>query len=66
LSIFIRTIILAGHETTSSTLSWALFELTRHSDIQDKLRAEIHEKIAEKGNNIKGIPGWLKIPWVSL
>jgi cytochrome P450 len=42
----------AGHETTSNTLSWAIFELTRHPEIQDKLRAEIREKIAEKGNSV--------------
>jgi hypothetical protein len=42
----------AGHETTANSLSWALFELTRHPDIQDKLRTEIREKIAEKGNNV--------------
>jgi len=34
-------IILAGHETTSNTLSFALWELAKNHAIQDKLRAEI-------------------------
>lgn len=37
----IRTLFLAGHETTSSTISWALYELSRHPDFQNKVREEI-------------------------
>ncbi|KAJ7339938.1 cytochrome P450 [Mycena albidolilacea] len=36
-----QTIMLAGHETTATTMSWTLFELTKHPDMQAKLRAEI-------------------------
>ncbi|KAJ7037972.1 cytochrome P450 [Mycena alexandri] len=36
-----QTIMQAGHETTANTMSWTLFELTQHLDIQIKLRAEI-------------------------
>ncbi|KAJ8585147.1 cytochrome P450 [Rhizopogon salebrosus TDB-379] len=38
-----RTLLLAGHETTSSTITWALFEIARHPEIQSRLRAEIRE-----------------------
>ncbi len=38
---------LAGHETTSTTLSWALWELAKHPDIQTRLRAEIRDKRVE-------------------
>ncbi|OJA15903.1 hypothetical protein AZE42_11499 [Rhizopogon vesiculosus] len=38
-----RTILLAGHETTSNTISWALLELARHPEMQSRLRAEIRE-----------------------
>ncbi|TCD61631.1 hypothetical protein EIP91_008155 [Steccherinum ochraceum] len=38
----IRTILLAGHETTSTALSWGLLELAKNPAIQSKLRAEIH------------------------
>ncbi|RMZ82315.1 hypothetical protein DV738_g1727, partial [Chaetothyriales sp. CBS 135597] len=35
------TMMAAGHETTSSTLSWCLFLLAQHPDIQERLRDEI-------------------------
>ena len=37
------TILLAGHETTSNSLSWTLLELARHPKMQSRLRAEIRE-----------------------
>ncbi|XP_076224306.1 cytochrome P450 6A1-like [Nomia melanderi] len=40
---------IAGFETSSSTISNALYELAQHQDIQDKLREEIKEH--EKMNN---------------
>jgi cytochrome P450 family 6 len=33
--------LLAGYETSSTTLSFALYELALHPDIQHRLRAEI-------------------------
>ncbi|ERL90826.1 hypothetical protein D910_08172 [Dendroctonus ponderosae] len=36
-------IFLAGHETSSSTSTFALFALAQNPDIQEKLRAEIYE-----------------------
>ncbi|KAG0708519.1 cytochrome P450, partial [Suillus ampliporus] len=38
-----RSILFAGHETTSNTVSFALLELARHPEIQSRLRAEIWE-----------------------
>jgi cytochrome P450 len=37
------TILFAGHETTSNTVSWALLELARQPKIQSRLREEIWE-----------------------
>lgn len=37
----------AGYETSSSTMAFALFELSRHQDIQDKLRNEIKTVLAK-------------------
>lgn len=37
----VRTIMLAGQETTSNTLSWALYELAKQPHIQTRLRAEV-------------------------
>ncbi|KAF4605321.1 hypothetical protein EYR40_004105 [Pleurotus pulmonarius] len=37
------TVILAGHETTASTLTWLLYELSRHPQDQNMMREEIRE-----------------------
>ncbi|KIY63098.1 cytochrome P450 [Cylindrobasidium torrendii FP15055 ss-10] len=37
------TMILAGHETSASTLSWLFHELSNHPDIQSAVRDEINE-----------------------
>ncbi|KIY68643.1 cytochrome P450, partial [Cylindrobasidium torrendii FP15055 ss-10] len=37
------TMILAGHETSASTLSWVFYELSKHQDIQSAIRDEINE-----------------------
>ncbi|KAH8880686.1 cytochrome P450 [Thozetella sp. PMI_491] len=34
-------VLLAGRDTTASTLSWTLYELARHPEVLEKLRAEI-------------------------
>jgi cytochrome P450 len=48
-----QTIMGAGHETTATTMSWSLFELTQHPDVQAKLRAEIlamEQTIRDRGD----------------
>ncbi len=45
--------MLAGQETTSNTLSWALLELSRQPVIQTRLRAEVRDMertIRERGD----------------
>jgi cytochrome P450 len=39
------TFLVAGHETTSTSLIWGIFLLCRNPAIQTKLRAEIHSKL---------------------
>uniref|UniRef100_P9WEI2 Cytochrome P450 monooxygenase claW n=1 Tax=Ampulloclitocybe clavipes TaxID=56467 RepID=CLAW_AMPCV len=36
-----NVLLLAGYETTSVSLTWALIELSRHPDVQQKLRDEL-------------------------
>ncbi|KAF8197990.1 cytochrome P450 [Pholiota molesta] len=36
-----RTILLAGHETSATTLCWVLLEIAKNPDVQKKLRDEI-------------------------
>ncbi|KAG9098416.1 hypothetical protein FS749_003868 [Ceratobasidium sp. UAMH 11750] len=39
----ISTFLFAGHETTGTSTTWALYALTRHPDVQRKLRQELLE-----------------------
>lgn len=48
----IRTFFFAGYETSSVTTSWVLYFLSRHSDIQRKLRKIIDEVVQQR----KGVP----------
>ncbi|KAF7375601.1 Cytochrome P450 [Mycena sanguinolenta] len=41
-------VLVAGQETTTNTISFGLFELAKHPDFQNKLRAEIYSAL---GNN---------------
>lgn len=41
-------VLLAGRDTTASTLSWTFYELARHPEIVRKLREEIIETVGLK------------------
>jgi cytochrome P450 len=41
------TLMLAGHETTASTLTWAFYELSKHPEYQKKIREEIKSARAQ-------------------
>ncbi|KAN0129558.1 cytochrome P450 [Lactarius tabidus] len=45
----ISTLLLAGHDTTSNTLTWFLWEVAKHPESQDRIRAEIEAVRAQKG-----------------
>ncbi|KAJ7106646.1 cytochrome P450 [Mycena epipterygia] len=45
-------ILVAGQDTTSNTLAFALLELARHPEFQDKLRAEIHSTLSGGHGNV--------------
>ena len=44
----LMTLLLAGHETTASALSWTLERLVRHPEILDRLEAEIRAGESEE------------------
>ncbi|KJE92064.1 hypothetical protein CAOG_03091 [Capsaspora owczarzaki ATCC 30864] len=39
----VKTFMLAGHETTSVAMSWILYALAQHPDVQDRLRSELED-----------------------
>jgi cytochrome P450 len=41
------TILLAGHETTASTLSWTWYLLDRHPEVAERVRAEADEVLGD-------------------
>ncbi|WP_305657734.1 cytochrome P450 [Streptomyces sp. cf386] len=44
----ILTLAVAGTETTASVLSWTLYELARHPDIEARILAELDEVLGER------------------
>ncbi|MFC4041412.1 cytochrome P450 [Dactylosporangium siamense] len=42
------TLLLAGHETTASTLSWTLYLIDRHPEVRERLRAEAREVLGDR------------------
>ncbi len=41
------TILLAGHETTASTLSWTWYEIDRHPEVAARMREEAREVLGD-------------------
>ncbi|WP_433496283.1 cytochrome P450 [Sphaerimonospora sp. CA-214678] len=42
------TLLLAGHETTASTLSWSFFLIDRHPEVWERLHAEAVEVLGDR------------------
>lgn len=42
----------AGFETAASTTSFCLYELAKNQEVQEKLRQEIEDKLAEHGGQL--------------
>lgn len=41
----LMTFLAAGHETTASAMTWAVYTLCKHPEIQSRLRAEVREHL---------------------
>ncbi|KAI1770709.1 cytochrome P450 [Hypoxylon cercidicola] len=41
----LMTFLAAGHETTATSMTWAIYMLCRYPEVQKRLRAEIREKL---------------------
>jgi cytochrome P450 len=58
----IVTILLAGHETTASTLSWAWYLLSRHPEAAERLR---DEAVAALGDRTPEYADLTKLPYTA-
>jgi cytochrome P450 len=52
----IRMFIAAGHETTSNTLTWTLYLLSQHPEVEAKLHAEVDRVLAGRTPTIADLP----------
>ena len=59
----IVTILLAGHETTASTLCWAWYMVSRHPEVAERLRAEA---IAVLGDRMPGYQDLVDLPYTTM
>lgn len=50
------TFLAAGHETTATSMTWALYALCLHPDIQQRLREEVREKLRRILNDGPAVP----------
>ncbi|KAF8507406.1 cytochrome P450 [Gautieria morchelliformis] len=50
----LKTLMIAGQETTASTLTWAFYELSRHPGFQTRVREEIKTTRAQAGQRGNG------------
>jgi cytochrome P450 len=51
------TLYLAGHETTASLLSWALYRLSRSPEIQARVVAEIDARLSDEVPSLEQLKG---------
>lgn len=50
------TFLAAGHETTATSMTWALYALCLYPDIQQRLREEVYEKLPRVLNDGPDVP----------
>ncbi|KJR84851.1 cytochrome P450 monooxygenase [Sporothrix schenckii 1099-18] len=49
----LMTFLAAGHETTSSAMTWAVYLLCAYPEVQDRLRAEIRANLPGLGDDLE-------------
>jgi cytochrome P450 len=52
----IKTLIVAGHETTASTLNWAWYLLSQHPEVEAKLASELKNLLGENFPSLDDLP----------
>jgi cytochrome P450 len=52
----LNTLIVAGHETTASTLSWTWYLLSQHPEVEERLSSELSNTFASDFPNLDELP----------
>src|SRR5262249_22054090 len=52
----VKSLILAGHETTSLALSWTFYLLDQHPEVEERLHRESAEVLGRRGPTVDAIP----------
>ncbi|MFI8186165.1 cytochrome P450 [Actinacidiphila glaucinigra] len=52
----LMTILFAGSETTASTLSWAMYEIARHPEVESRILAEIDAVVGDDEVGLAHVP----------
>lgn len=52
----VMTLLMAGHESTAVTLSWAFFLLGQHPDVQRKVRDELDAALGARAPSAEDLP----------
>jgi cytochrome P450 len=52
----IKTLLIAGHETTATTLGWTFYLLSKHPEVTEKVRAEIAEVLGDRAPEADDVP----------
>jgi cytochrome P450 len=52
----VQTMITAGHETTSNSLTWALYLLSKHPEVEVRLHAEVDQLLKGRVPTIEDLP----------
>lgn len=52
----IKTLIVAGHETTASTLNWIWYLLSQHRDVEEKLASELDQFLGSELPEFDDLP----------
>jgi cytochrome P450 len=52
----VMTLLLAGHETTATALTWTWYLLSQHPEVEDRLHTELDEVLAGQPPAVEHIP----------
>jgi cytochrome P450 len=52
----IKTLVVAGHETTASTLNWTWYLLSQHSEVEEKLSSELNNLLGSEFPDLDDLP----------